>query len=452
MGSSYQRGWVRLRGKKWYGYFRRTELDPATGQPKPAVAQVILGLKTEMSKSQAREKLECEISRLGKQPTGDKSMINGAVTFGWFVNHRYLPLKEADWREETAKVKKHIIKADLVDEFRDIRLENIDKFTLQTHLNKLARSRSRDRVLQIRSYVKAIFAEAVDQDFLAKDPARSLKTPSNLRESDKTTLTWDQLRSALAKLGLRDRILLKLDMTNALRPSELFGLKWKCFDANAPGISIQETTYKGKIRSFGKTRGSLTTVPIAGELAAELAEWRDQSKDPSPEAFIFPGRFGGFMDSSNFRHRVLHKLAEELELPKLTFQVIRRTIATLAQKKGTVKDVQGMMRHSRTATTTDVYMQELPEGVRATVNSIHLELMGTGTSGPQSAASGTRSSIPARQHPNQSDRVNMTGRTRDREPATGKGGKATSEPSAKKVLKFAAKLLPNGESGDLLNA
>jgi hypothetical protein len=191
---------------------------------------------------------------------------------------------------------------------------------------------------------------------------------------------------------------------------------------------------------------------MAGELAAELAEWREQSKDPSPEAFIFPGRFGGFMDSSNFRHRVLHRLAEELELPKLTFQVIRRTIATLAQNKGTVKDVQGMMRHSRTATTTDVYMQELPEGVRATVNSIHLELMGTGTSGPQSAASGTRSSIPARQHPNLSDRVNMTGRTRDREAASGKGGKATSEPSQKKVLKFAANLLPNGESGDLLNA
>ncbi len=40
------------------------------------------------------------------------------------------------------------------------------------------------------------------------------------------------------------------------------------------------------------------------------------------------------MDSSNFRKRVLHKLAEELELPKLTFQVIRRTIATLAQKLG----------------------------------------------------------------------------------------------------------------------
>jgi hypothetical protein len=48
---------------------------------------------------------------------------------------------------------------------------------------------------------------------------------------------------------------------------------------------------------------------------------------------------GGFMDTGNYRKRVLHKLAHELELPKLTFQVIRRTIATLAQKKGTVKDV-----------------------------------------------------------------------------------------------------------------
>jgi len=169
-------------------------------------------------------------------------------------------------------------------------------------------------------------------------------------------------------------------MTNALRPSELFGLRWKCFALEASSISIVETTYKGDLRPYGKTRGSLTTVPIATDLAAELAAWRQQSDDPPPEAFIFPNRRGGFMDSSNYRHRVLHKLAEELKLPKLTFQVIRRTIATLAQKKGTVKDVQGMMRHSRVATTTDVYMQELPESVRATINSIHQELMATGNS------------------------------------------------------------------------
>jgi hypothetical protein len=46
-----------------------------------------------------------------------------------------------------------------------------------------------------------------------------------------------------------------------------------------------------------------------------------------------------------------HSLARDLKLPKLIFQVIRRTIATLAQKKGTVKDIQGLPGHSRAATT-----------------------------------------------------------------------------------------------------
>jgi hypothetical protein len=33
-----------------------------------------------------------------------------------------------------------------------------------------------------------------------------------------------------------------------------------------------------------------------------------------------------------------------------------------------------MLRHSRAATTTDVYMQEIPESVQATVDSINAEL------------------------------------------------------------------------------
>src|SRR5439155_13314911 len=97
---------------------------------------------------------------------------------------------------------------------------------------------------------------------------------------------------------------------------------------------------------------------------------------------------GGFLDTDNYRKRVLHKLARKLNLPKLTFQVIRRTVATLAQKKGTVKDVQGVLRHSRTATTTDIYMQEIPEGVRGTIDSIHREL--TKSPKPNGVGSGSK--------------------------------------------------------------
>jgi hypothetical protein len=47
-----------------------------------------------------------------------------------------------------------------------------------------------------------------------------------------------------------------------------------------------------------------------------------------------------------------------------------------------VKDIQGMMRHSKASTTTDVYMQSLEPEVRSAINAIHDELMGNGTTGP----------------------------------------------------------------------
>jgi hypothetical protein len=135
-------------------------------------------------------------------------MNDGSVTFAWFVNNRFIPLKEAVWKDETAKTKKVLIQRDLTDVLGDVPLVNFDKFSLQLHLSKLASTRSKDRVLQMRAYLRDIFAEAVDQDFLVKDPACKVKVPSQLRDTDTTTLTWDQRRLAVMELALRDRILL----------------------------------------------------------------------------------------------------------------------------------------------------------------------------------------------------------------------------------------------------
>jgi integrase len=71
---------------------------------------------------------------------------------------------------------------------------------------------------------------------------------------------------------------------------------------------------------------------------------------------------------------VLKKLGEELGLKKLNFQVLRRTIATLAQTKGSVKDVQGILGHSNPDITAGVYMQTIEEGVKLTLDAIYVEL------------------------------------------------------------------------------
>jgi hypothetical protein len=77
------------------------------------------------------------------------------------------------------------------------------------------------------------------------------------------------------------------------------------------------------------------------------------------------------MDTGNSRRALL--LAENPELPKLAFQVIRGSIATLAQRMETDKSVEGLLRHLRTATMIDVHT-ELPEGGAATVDAINREL------------------------------------------------------------------------------
>jgi integrase len=255
MGTTYRRGYVTSRGKQWYGYYRKTVNDPATNEAKSVRVPLNLGPKSKITKTEARQALEREITKQLGQPGSPTRIINdGSATLGWFVNNRFIPLKEAVWKEETPKTKNLLIQLDIVEPLGEIPLANFDKFSLQLHLNKLAITRSKDRVLQMRACIRDIFAEAVDQDFLVKDPAGKLKVPAQLQATDTTTLTWDQLRLALSKLSLRNRIVLELDMTNALRPSELFAFRWKQFDHPASTLTVAETVYKGKIRDWAKQK------------------------------------------------------------------------------------------------------------------------------------------------------------------------------------------------------
>ncbi len=61
MRKSRQRGWISLRGKKWYGYFRKTVIDPMTNEQRRMTATVILGLQAHMDKAEARETLDFDL-------------------------------------------------------------------------------------------------------------------------------------------------------------------------------------------------------------------------------------------------------------------------------------------------------------------------------------------------------------------------------------------------------
>ena len=375
MAKSQQLGWLVLKGKRWYGDYRKQVLDPETEDVRVSIVPVRLGLKSQMTKGLAHAALRDEIAKQTGQLGDGRILKDGNVTFAWFVRNRYFPLRQGDWRPETAREKKAQIEFDLIARFGTQALDSIDKFELQTHVNHLAKTYSQDRVKQARSYLRSIFDEAIEQEFLVKHPTRKLRIPKNLRPKDKQILSWEQLRSVLAAATRRDRLLLMLEMTDALRPSELFAIRWRSFDGENT-LDLTETVYRGEIRSFGKTPRSLGKMHLPDDLAAELRQWKGECPNPSRDAFIFPNANGGFMDTSNYRGRVLKPLADKLGIPKLNFQVIRRTIATRAQSLGSVKDIQSHLRHSRADTTANEYMQELPESVQQMVGTVYAMLTG----------------------------------------------------------------------------
>jgi hypothetical protein len=73
MGKSHQKGWVVARGKKWYGYFRRDVIDPTSSEPKSTIVPVVLGLKTQLTKFEARESLEREIAKQNGHAPGGRA-------------------------------------------------------------------------------------------------------------------------------------------------------------------------------------------------------------------------------------------------------------------------------------------------------------------------------------------------------------------------------------------
>src|SRR5258708_1725125 len=94
MGTTHQRGYVTPRGKQWYGYYRKVVNDPATNEPKSVRIPVSLGPKSKMTKTEARQTLEREITKqLGQPGSPTRIMNDGSVNFAWFVTNRFLPLK-----------------------------------------------------------------------------------------------------------------------------------------------------------------------------------------------------------------------------------------------------------------------------------------------------------------------------------------------------------------------
>lgn len=369
--TKYQRGSVELTGtrvKKWRGQFR-VYLQHPDGKPTARRRKVILGLKSEMTKGQARQKLADIIQQESgtEQPRPDSS-----VTFTWFWSNRFWPLHQKRWRPKTARELDYFFKGRLEPLLGATALGDITRFQLQQQLNRLAdEGASSSLVHKFRTWTKAVLDEAIEQRFLERNPARKLTIP-NTRPSCKRFLTVAEVCRLLGSLvHQRDRLIVRLFVLCALRGGELFALRWDDWQGDL--LRVDESIVEGELGPT-KTEGSTADVTVPKSLQLELECWRIACGDVAPRDFMFASSRGTPLDGHNYLRRFLQPVAEKIGIPGLTFQALRRTFATLVQGKGSVKDAQAQLRHAHAATTLGIYTQAIPDSVAAAVEALDKEL------------------------------------------------------------------------------
>ena len=373
----HQRGWLTKEGGYYYGNYRRYVSVPESGRQKKKHVVVVLGPISRLKKWEARQKLEAQIAEdLGLRQI-QQSRPDPETSFGWFVQNRYLPLREGRWHQATKEKTAFEINRYWVEYFKDRPLGKITQFELQVHLNNLAKEFSDSIVRHAFSNVRTILKTARKMKFIVEDPAEDLLVPDTKTVKKPKTQPELILKLIDAMPHPRDRALLAVGCFCGPRTSEDLGLTWKSYAFDH--FIVYDTAYQGQLyEGKVKTEDSRARIPIPRRIRPYIEAWRQVCPDTSPDALMFPtkghlrnkGKMVPFRAKNFFKWKVW-PIADRLGIDRklCTFQVLRRTLGTDLQKHGTMKDAQTILRHKQIKTTAEVYMDHIPESVRKAIDS-----------------------------------------------------------------------------------
>jgi integrase len=361
-----QHGTLTKKSGSWLGHYSRWLINPDTGGKTRQQKSYVIGRVDSITKAAARRALRVRI----EQELGLRA--DSRVTLTYFLEHRWQPLREGTWRDSTRATNLWIL-SHIKERFGAVPLEDADSVALQTWVNHLAKTHSGSLVKHVRIFLRSIFDEATEQDYIGKSPARLLRIPV-LKPVEKPYLTQPQMHKLLKAAKGMDRLLLRVALVTALRPSELFALRWAAFDADKKLLRITESIYRGKVRQFTKTtdtdsRKELQVVFLPDILVTELEDWRKETVYEEDHYPIFPNSYGAAWWKENYQRRRLNPLAKQAGV-KVNFQVLRRTVSTHSQSMGSAKDTAAVLRHSRPDTAAIHYTQQQDASVRGTVDKL----------------------------------------------------------------------------------
>ena len=224
---------------------------------------------------------------------------------------------------------------------------------------------------KIRNLMSVLFNHAIRWDFTDRNPISGPNKGAGVRQSSKRVsipdiLEVSEMRAIVAKLQLRERVLLFLAMVTGLRRGELTGIQWGDIDFANLLIDVRRSVVD-QVVGRCKTEASQKPVPIDEFTAQDLLAWYRVTSYREPGDWVFTsnshraGKKRGKQPlwlQSIMRYHI-EPVIRELGINKrVSWHTFRRTYTTLLQaNREDVKVVQELLRHGSAKVTMDVYAQ-----------------------------------------------------------------------------------------------
>jgi len=310
-----------------------------------------LGLHSKMNKSQAEAKRDELLNEVNARnaATPDPDM-----TFGEFLEGIALPFLRSKWKRSTAGTTENRITHHLGLEFGKMRLSSLSLKELQSFLGGKAETLSRSVVAHLRWDLRAIFKLALAEGYVERDPTGALFTPKQAETSQARVTTKEEVEPYIKALDQRERVIAHLALFAGMRPGEILALQRRHVSGDCRRVRIEQRIYRGDIDT-PKTNSSARTVAIPPKTAMQLIGWMDLVAE-HPEAWVFASENPTTpMWRDNVWRRHMQPKLEAAGLGWASFQVLRRTHASLGHDAGIDPKVAADQRGHGIGVAIDVY-------------------------------------------------------------------------------------------------
>ena len=385
-----------------------TTLDPESNRRKfnAAANRWIEELEEQQLRAitdEARRAAEAERQAVAGLPSADS-------TVGEYVN-AFIDDLEASHSIERRTVRDYRGMAKKISAgFRGVKLCDLTATRIQKWENRLInKGLAPATVIKHHRLLSEACKHAVNVDILIKNPCQAVKTPKRTPPSP-NSLTAEGFARLATTLDAMEpspvATAAAIALHTGMRQGEVCGLRWRCYDAKAHTIQIEESigvAHGGTYSKAPKTKSSKRTVSVPPQLAYALERRRRLMLHDLEELGLQlkEHEFGalyvvGFIDG---RYRDPLRICKEwatlsnafgligTQGRKITFHDLRHSFATRAIAAGAdVKAVAAVLGHANAAITLNVYADADTESKRRASELVALAIAAQGDLEPYAIA------------------------------------------------------------------